>query len=57
MLKPVKKTSLKMASMEEDQPITAAAESDPDALPLIDEPLTESVPIRMLRSRPLLANQ
>jgi hypothetical protein len=57
MPKPVKKTSLKMASTEEDQPIMAAAESDPDALPLIDEPLTVPVPIRMLRSRPLLVNQ
>jgi len=37
MSKPLKKISLKMPTLEEDQLITAAAESDPDALPLTDE--------------------
>jgi hypothetical protein len=37
MSKPSKKINLKMPTVEEDQLITAAAESDPDALPLTDE--------------------
>jgi hypothetical protein len=35
--KPLKKISLNMPSLEEDQLIKATAESDPDALPLTDE--------------------
>jgi len=34
MSKPLRKVNLKMPTLEEDQLITAAAESDPDALPL-----------------------
>jgi hypothetical protein len=37
MSKPLKKISMQMPTLEEDQLITAAAESDPDALPLTDE--------------------
>jgi hypothetical protein len=37
MSKPLRKVNLKMPTLEEDQLITAAAESDPDALPLTDE--------------------
>jgi uncharacterized protein (DUF4415 family) len=56
MSKPLKKISLKMPTLEEDQLITAAAESDPDALPLTDEQMCAMVPIRVLRGRPKLAN-
>ena len=52
MSKPLKKISLKMPTFEEDQLITAAAESDPDALPLTDEQMSAMVPIRVLRGRP-----
>jgi uncharacterized protein (DUF4415 family) len=57
MSKPLKKISLKMPTLEEDQLITAAAESDPDALPLTDEQMSTMVPIRVLRGRPKLANK
>jgi uncharacterized protein (DUF4415 family) len=46
-----------MPTLEEDQLITAAAESDPDALPLIDEQMSAMVPTRVLRGRPKLANK
>ena len=54
MSKPSKKISLKMPTLEEDQLITAAAESDPDALPLTDEQMSAMVPIRVLRGHPKL---
>ena len=57
MSKPLKKISLKMPTLEEDRLITAAAESDPDALPLTDEQMSAMVPIRVLRGRPKLANK
>jgi uncharacterized protein (DUF4415 family) len=57
MSKPLKKISLRMPTFEEDQLITAAAESDPDALPLTDEQMSAMVPIRVLRGRPKLANK
>ncbi len=57
MSKPLKKISLKMPTLEEDQLITAAAESDPDALPLTDEQMSAMVPIRVVRGRPKLANR
>ena len=57
MSKPLKKNSLKMPTFEEDQLITAAAESDPDALPLTDEQMSAMVPIRVLRGRPKLVNK
>jgi uncharacterized protein (DUF4415 family) len=47
--------SLKMPTLEEDQLITAAAESDPHALPLAGEQMIAIVPIRVLRGRPKLA--
>ena len=52
MSKPLKKISLKMPTLEEDQLITAAAESDPDALPLTDEQMSSMVAIRVIRGRP-----
>jgi uncharacterized protein (DUF4415 family) len=57
MSKPSKKISLKIPTLEEDQVITAAAESDPDDLPLTEEQMGEMVPIRVLRGRPKLANK
>jgi uncharacterized protein (DUF4415 family) len=57
MSKPLKKISLKMPTLEEDQLITAAAESDPDAFPLTDEQMSSMVPIRVIRGRPKLANK
>jgi hypothetical protein len=46
-----------MPTLEEDQLITAAAESDPDAFPLTDEQMSAMVPMRVLRGRPKLANK
>jgi uncharacterized protein (DUF4415 family) len=57
MSKPLKQIGLKMPTLEEDQMITAAAESDPDALPLTDEQMSAMVPIRVLRGRPKSANK
>ncbi|MFM9047936.1 MAG: BrnA antitoxin family protein [Cyanobium sp.] len=53
----MKKINLKMPTIEEDKLITAAAESDPDAIPLTDEQMSAMVPIRVLRGRPKLANK
>ena len=57
MSKPLKKITLKVPTLEEDQLITAAAESDPDALPLTDDQMNAMVPMSMLRGRPKLANK
>jgi uncharacterized protein (DUF4415 family) len=46
-----------MPTLEEDELITAAAESDPDALPLTDEQMRSMVPVRVMRGRPKLANK
>lgn len=55
MSEPLRKVNLKMPTLEEDQLITEAAESDPDALPLTDEQMSAMVPMRVLRGRPKLA--
>lgn len=57
MSKPLNRISLKMPTLEEDQLISAAAESDPDVLPLTDEQMSAMVPIRVLRGRPKLASK
>ncbi len=44
MSKPSTKVNLKMPTIEEDESITAAAESDSDALTLTDQQLSEMVP-------------
>ena len=41
-----------MPTTEEDRGITAAAKSDPDALPLTPRQLKAMVPMRALRGRP-----
>jgi uncharacterized protein (DUF4415 family) len=46
-----------MPTIEEDELITASAESDPDALPLTDRQMSEMVPLQVLRGRPKLANK
>ena len=57
MSKPLKKISLKIPTLEEDQLITASAESDPDALPLTDDQMNAMVPMSVVRGRPKLANK
>ena len=46
-----------MPTTEEDRVITAAAKSDPDALPLTPKQLAAMVPIRALRGRPKSDNK
>ena len=46
-----------MPTLEEDEAITSAAESDPDALPLTQDQLDQMVPIRAIRGRPKLPNK
>jgi len=46
-----------MPTAEEDKAITAAAKSDPDALPLTPKQLKAMVPIRALRGRPKSENK
>jgi uncharacterized protein (DUF4415 family) len=46
-----------MPTAEEDRAITAAAKSDPDALPLTPKQLTSMVPMRALRGRPRSENK
>jgi uncharacterized protein (DUF4415 family) len=57
MSKPSKKINLKIPTVEEDQLITSAAESDPDAFPLTDEQMEKMVPMRVLRGRQKLGNK
>ena len=46
-----------MPTAREDRAITAAAKSDPDALPLTPKQLKAMVPIRALRGRPRSENR
>ena len=46
-----------MPTIEEDQKITAAARSDPDAKPLTPTQLKSMVPMRVLRGRPKSENK
>jgi uncharacterized protein (DUF4415 family) len=46
-----------MLTTDEDELITIAAQSDPDALPLTDRQMSEMLPLRGLRGRPKLANK
>jgi uncharacterized protein (DUF4415 family) len=56
MSTPFNKISLKPPTLEEDELITAAAESDSDAQPLTEEQMRSMVPVQVLRGRPKLAN-
>jgi hypothetical protein len=49
MSMPSQKINLKIPTAEEDQLITAAAESDPDALPLTEDQMIKMVPMRVVR--------
>jgi hypothetical protein len=57
MSKPLRKIMLKMPSFKEDQLITAAAQSDLDALPRTDKQLYAMMPMRVLRGRTKLASK
>jgi len=46
-----------MPMLEGEQLITAAAESDPEALPLPDDQMKAMVPLRILRGQPKLENK
>lgn len=52
MSKVSKRPTIQMPSAAEDKVITAAAKSDPDALPLTPKQLKAMVPLRALRGRP-----
>ena len=53
----MKKASIRVPTLEEDQEITNAANADPDAQPLTDEQMSQMVPLKALRGRPKLANK
>lgn len=57
MSKVSKRPAVAMPTVEEDKAITAAARSDPDALPLTPKQLKEMVPMRTLRGRPKSDNK
>ena len=57
MSKISKRSTILMPTAEEDKVITAAAKSDPDALPLTPKQLKAMVPIRALRGRPRSENK
>ena len=57
MSKPSTKVNLQMPTFEDNESITAAAESDPDALPLAERQMSEMVPLRVLHGRPKLTNK
>jgi uncharacterized protein (DUF4415 family) len=54
MSKISKRISIVMPSVAEDQVITAAAKTDPDAQPLTPTQLKAMVPMKALRGRPKL---
>ena len=47
---------IKLPTVEEDKAITAAAKSDPDALPLTPTQLKSMLPARAIRGRPKSTN-
>jgi uncharacterized protein (DUF4415 family) len=53
----MKKASIQVPSLEEDQEVTNAANADPDATPLTEEQMGQMVPLKALRGRPRLANR
>ena len=57
MSRVTKRSSIRMPTAKEDRAITAAAKSDPDALPLTPKQLTSMVPMRALRGRPRSENK
>ena len=59
MSKISKRPTVRMPSVQEDKAITAAAQTDPDALPLTPTPtqLKNMVPLKSLRGRPKSENK
>ena len=57
MSRAVKRPTVRIPTAQEDRRITAAAKSDPDALPLTPRQLKAMVPMRALRGRPKSANR
>lgn len=57
MSKISKHTTVVMPSIKEDSAITAAAKSDPDALPLTPTQLKAMIPMKALRGRPKSENK
>jgi len=57
MLKISKRPTVHMPTTQEDKVITAAARSDPDALPLTPTQLKAMAPIQALRGRPRSENK
>jgi uncharacterized protein (DUF4415 family) len=57
MSKISKRPTVRMPSAQEDKAITAAARSDPDALPLTPTQLKAMVPLKSLRGRPKSENK
>lgn len=52
MSKAAKRPAVRIPTVEQDRRITAAAKSDPDALPLTPRQMKAMVPMRALRGRP-----
>jgi len=57
MSKSSKRPAIRMPTAHEDKAITAAARSDPDAMPLTSKQLNAMVPIQALRGRPKSENK
>jgi uncharacterized protein (DUF4415 family) len=57
MSKTPKRPTVRMPTVDEDRAITAAARSDPDALPLTPKQLNAMVPMKTLRGRPKSDNK
>ena len=57
MSRVTKRSSVRMPTTEEDRAITAAAKSDPDALPFTPKQLSSMVSMRALRGRPRSENK
>ena len=57
MSKISKRPTILMPTAKEDKAITAAARSDPEALPLTPTQLKSMIPIRALRGRPKSENK
>ena len=57
MSRVIKRSIVRLPTIEEDKAITAAAMSDPDAQPLTPKQLKAMVPMKALRGRPKSENK
>jgi uncharacterized protein (DUF4415 family) len=57
MSRTTRRPSVAMPTIKEDKAITAAAKSDPDALPLTPRQLKAMIPFRAIRGRPKSENK